>query len=116
MPIADRASQEPPPYTVLVHGPPGVGKTTLIKGLIKHYTRQDVREVKGPITLIAGKQRRLVFLECPQDLSAMIDAGAEGGREGCCCGGVQWLRCTTLTRCCCCCCRQQSTNRTSPTL
>jgi ribosome biogenesis protein BMS1 len=52
-----------------------VGKTTLIKGLIKHYTRQDVREVKGPITLIAGKARRLCFIECPQDLSAMIDAG-----------------------------------------
>lgn len=59
-----------------------VGKTTLIKGLIKHYTRQDVREVKGPITLIAGKARRLTFVECPQDLSAMIDAGA---------GGPGWL-------------------------
>lgn len=42
----------PPPL------PPQVGKTTLIKGLIKHYTRQDVREIKGPITLIAGKARR----------------------------------------------------------
>lgn len=58
-----------------------VGKTTLIKGLIKHYTRQDVREVKGPITLIAGKARRLCFIECPQDLSAMIDAGR--WRGGC---------------------------------
>jgi ribosome biogenesis protein BMS1 len=56
--MVDRSVEEPPPFTVLVHGPPGVGKTTLIKGLIKHYTRQDVREVKGPITLIAGKARR----------------------------------------------------------
>ena len=56
--MVDRTVEEPPPFTVLVHGPPGVGKTTLIKGLIKHYTRQDVREVKGPITLIAGKARR----------------------------------------------------------
>lgn len=74
VPMIDRASEEPPPFTVLVQGPPGVGKTTLVKGLIKHYTRQDVREVKGPITLIAGKQRRLCFIECPQDLSAMLDA------------------------------------------
>lgn len=44
------------------------------------HTLQDVREIKGPITLIAGKARRLTFLECPQDLSAMIDAGE--GRRG----------------------------------
>ncbi|PSC76713.1 ribosome biogenesis BMS1-like protein [Micractinium conductrix] len=74
VPMMEKGGEEPPPFTILVHGPPGVGKTTLIKGLIKHYTRQDVREVKGPITLIAGKQRRLTFIECPQDLSAMIDA------------------------------------------
>ncbi|KAL4425893.1 hypothetical protein ABPG75_009909 [Micractinium tetrahymenae] len=74
VPMIGRASEEPPPFTVLVQGPPGVGKTTLIKGLIKHYTRQDVRDIKGPITLIAGKARRLTFIECPQDLSAMIDA------------------------------------------
>ncbi|RMZ52401.1 hypothetical protein APUTEX25_000676 [Auxenochlorella protothecoides] len=52
----------------------GVGKTTLIKALIKHWTRQDVKDVKGPITLVAGKARRLTFIECPQDLSATIDA------------------------------------------
>lgn len=56
-----------------------VGKTTLVKCLIKHYTRQDVRDIKGPVTVIAGKTRRLTFVECPQDLSAMIDAGAAGG-------------------------------------
>lgn len=62
--MVDRTVEEPPPFIVLVHGPPGVGKTTLIKGLIKHYTRQDVREVKGPITLVAGKARRCVQLWC----------------------------------------------------
>lgn len=43
-----------------------VGKTTLIKGIIRHYTRQAVGDVRGPVTLVAGKSRRLVLLECPQ--------------------------------------------------
>ena len=51
---------------VLVQGPRGVGKTTLIKNLVKHYTKQSIGEVKGPITLVSGKQRRLTFIESPQ--------------------------------------------------
>ena len=43
-----------------------VGKSLLIKCLIKHYTRQSLSEVRGPITIVAGKQRRLTFVECPQ--------------------------------------------------
>jgi len=46
-----------------------VGKSLLIKCLIKHYTRQSLSEVRGPITIVAGKQRRLTFVECPQVLS-----------------------------------------------
>ena len=57
---------EPPPLVVLVQGPPGVGKTTLIRNLVKHYVNQNLGEVKGPITLVAGKTRRLTFVECPQ--------------------------------------------------
>jgi ribosome biogenesis protein BMS1 len=38
----------------------------VIKCLIKHYTRQSISEVKGPITVVSGKQRRLTFVECPQ--------------------------------------------------
>ncbi len=45
-----------------------VGKSLLIKCLIKHYTRQSLSEVRGPITIVAGKQRRLTFVECPQVL------------------------------------------------
>ena len=66
VPMVEKDSDEPPPYLVLVHGPPGVGKTTLIKNLVKHYTRQNLGEVKGPITLVSGKNRRLTFVECPQ--------------------------------------------------
>lgn len=59
---------------MLVQGPPGVGKSTLISCLIKHYTRQAVGAVVGPITVVSGKKRRLTLLECPNDLCAMIDA------------------------------------------
>lgn len=38
----------------------------MIRSLIKHYTRQSVSEVKGPITVVSGKHRRLTFVECPQ--------------------------------------------------
>lgn len=51
---------------VLVQGPPGVGKTLLIKALVQHYTRQNVANPEGPVTLVAGKQRRITFVECPQ--------------------------------------------------
>ena len=51
---------------VLVQGPPGVGKTTVIQALIRHYTRHSIPHPKGPITLVAGKQRRLTLVECPQ--------------------------------------------------
>lgn len=62
-----------PPFVVVVCGPPGVGKSTVIRSLVKHYTRQNLGEVKGPVTVVSGKQRRLTFFECPQDLNAMID-------------------------------------------
>ena len=42
--------------------------------LIKHYTKQSVGDITGPITVISGKKRRLTFLECPHDLCGMIDA------------------------------------------
>lgn len=58
--------EEPPPFVVLVQGPPGVGKSLLIKCLIKHYTRQTVNDLRGPITLVSAKSRRLTFIECPQ--------------------------------------------------
>jgi ferredoxin-thioredoxin reductase catalytic subunit len=45
-----------------------VGKTSLIKGLVKHYTKQNLGDPRGPITLVTGKKRRITLLECPPDL------------------------------------------------
>jgi AARP2CN (NUC121) domain/ATPase family associated with various cellular activities (AAA) len=63
----------PPPALVVVMGPPGVGKTTLIKSLVKEFTRQNLGRVRGPVTVVANKRRRLTFVECPDDVNAMID-------------------------------------------
>lgn len=70
----DRLPEEAPPIVVGVVGPPGVGKTTLIKSLIRRYTKQTLSAPNGPITVVTSKRRRLTFMECPADsLAAMID-------------------------------------------
>ncbi|KAK9019642.1 hypothetical protein V6N11_054157 [Hibiscus sabdariffa] len=74
LPVMDRSYGELPPFVVVVQGPPQVGKSLLIKTLVKHYTKHNVPEVRGPITIVSGKQRRLQFVECPNDINGMIDA------------------------------------------
>lgn len=61
VPVVDRTPLEPPPILVAVVGPPKVGKSTLIKSLIKSYTRQPLTTIKGPLTLVSGKQSYLDF-------------------------------------------------------
>lgn len=70
----DRLPEEAPPIIVAVVGPPGVGKTTLIKSLIRRYTKQSLTSPSGPITVVTSKRRRLTFIESPSDsLASMID-------------------------------------------
>lgn len=70
-------ANEGPPYVVVVQGPPGVGKTTLIRSLVKHYSKTTLGDViEGPVTLVSGRIRRLTFIECPaNDMRAMLDLG-----------------------------------------
>ncbi|KAJ8463321.1 hypothetical protein ONZ45_g17621 [Pleurotus djamor] len=76
VPLVNRTpDEEPPPVIVAIVGPPGVGKTTLLKSLVRRYTKQTLSEAKGPITVVAGKKRRLTFIECNIDLNSMIDIG-----------------------------------------
>ena len=74
VPVVDRQSNEPPPYVVVVQGPPACGKSTVIRSLVKHYTRHALSEVKGPVTVVSGKKRRIQFVEVGNDLNEMIDA------------------------------------------
>lgn len=54
VPRVDRTPLEPPPVCVAVVGPPKVGKSTLIRCLVKNYTRQNVSVIQGPITVVSG--------------------------------------------------------------
>ncbi|KIY93770.1 putative Ribosome biogeneis protein BMS1 like protein [Monoraphidium neglectum] len=75
VPMAERAAAvDPAPFVVLVQGPPQVGKTSLIQALVKHYTKQNLADPRGPVTVVAGKKRRITLLECPPDVPGMLDA------------------------------------------
>lgn len=73
VPLADRLPEEPPPRLVTIVGPPGVGKTTLLKSLIRRYAKEAISDPKGPITVVTSKKQRLTFVECPNELEAMVD-------------------------------------------
>ncbi|KAJ1725171.1 Glycoside hydrolase 2 (Mannanase, beta-galactosidase) [Coemansia erecta] len=73
LPMADRTPTIPPPIIVAVVGPPQCGKTTLIKSLVRRYTKHMLSEIRGPVTIVSGKKQRITFLECPNDINAMTD-------------------------------------------
>jgi ribosome biogenesis protein BMS1 len=76
VPLVDRTpDDEPPPVVVALVGPPGVGKSTLIKSLVRRFTKQTMNDIRGPVTVVSGKKRRITFIECNNDLNSMIDIG-----------------------------------------
>jgi len=76
VPQKDRRSSNPnqsSPSLVVVMGPKGVGKSTLIRSLVKIYTNQNLTTVTGPVTVVVGKNKRITLLECPNDPASMLD-------------------------------------------
>ncbi|CAK8678858.1 unnamed protein product [Clavelina lepadiformis] len=73
IPVIDRTPVVAPPVVVALVGPPKVGKTTLMQCILKHYTRQKISNIQGPVTLVTGKMRRLTLIECNNNLTSMID-------------------------------------------
>lgn len=58
---------------IAVVGPPKVGKTTLIDNLVKSYSKSHLTDIKGPVTVVTGKKRRITLIECNNDINSMID-------------------------------------------
>lgn len=56
VPVVDRTPLEPPPIVIVVVGPPKVGKSTLIRCLIKNFTRQKLTDICGPVTIVSGER------------------------------------------------------------
>ncbi|KAI0244266.1 Glycoside hydrolase 2 (Mannanase, beta-galactosidase) [Massospora cicadina] len=75
IPVVDRTPDVPSPMIVAVVGPPKCGKSTLIRSLVKRYTKHNLNQTHGPITVVSGKKRRLTFIECANDVNAMVDVG-----------------------------------------
>ncbi|KAK0539447.1 Glycoside hydrolase 2 (Mannanase, beta-galactosidase) [Tilletia horrida] len=76
VPLVNRTpDEEPPPVLVAVVGPEGVGKTTLVRSLIRRYTKHSLAHIAGPLTVVSGKKRRITFVECNNDINSMIDIG-----------------------------------------
>jgi ribosome biogenesis protein BMS1 len=73
VPLVNRTEELPPPIVVVVVGPRGVGKSSLIRSLVKLYTGQNIVDIKGPVTVVAGKKIRFTFFECPLDIYSMTD-------------------------------------------
>jgi ribosome biogenesis protein BMS1 len=76
VPLSDRRaadSNESPPALVVVMGPQGVGKSSLIRSLVKYYTNHNLTTITGPVTVVTGKNKRITLMECPNDTSSMLD-------------------------------------------
>ncbi|KAI3848900.1 hypothetical protein MKX03_030187, partial [Papaver bracteatum] len=79
-----RPTDDPAPYIVVVQGPHNIGKSLLIKSLVKKFTERTLTVTTLPRTALSvttlafttalGKDIRLQFVECPDDINGMIDA------------------------------------------
>ena len=87
VPVVDRTPLEPPPIVVGIVGPPKVGKTTLIRSLIKNFTREKFSDIRGPVTLVSGKRYfslvlTIKFLLIPTYYTFFILSMVERGSRG----------------------------------
>ena len=69
----DQNSPETQPLLIAIVGPSQVGKSLLMKNLIRYYTRQIFDSTNDPITVVTHKNRTLTFYECDNAINSMIE-------------------------------------------
>ena len=69
------APVDAPPFLVVIIGPAGTGKSSIISSLVKHHTGHSVpmSHLHGPITLLTSSNRRLTLVEAAPQLHSLID-------------------------------------------
>lgn len=67
------STSDPPPAIVVVMGPRGVGKSTLIRSLMKIYSGQNMTDTKGNIKYwyiaLTDSYKRYRYITCPGSLT-----------------------------------------------
>lgn len=58
---------------IAVIGGNGVGKTTLVKALVKSYTGKSITDPQGPITVSVSSSKRITLFDVPNKLTAVLD-------------------------------------------
>lgn len=48
-------------------------ESSISKSLIRRYAKETISDPVGPITVVTSKKQRLTFIECPNELEAMVD-------------------------------------------
>ena len=72
-------TDQQPPITIVVQGSKQSGKSTVIRSLVKHFTKQKINKIKGitfmqgPITMRINKHQRITLIEAPNDLASLLD-------------------------------------------
>jgi ribosome biogenesis protein BMS1 len=73
IPIENMFYKDFPPPFISIIGPPKSGKSTLLRSILKYFTHKVVNEVRGPVTLLSSKSKRLSFFEGKADIHQFID-------------------------------------------
>lgn len=64
----------PAPPMVVIFGPPSSGKSLLLNSIVRQCTKQKIDMIRGIISMVTSKTKRMSLYECPADLVSMVDA------------------------------------------
>ncbi|KAF7684619.1 Ribosome biogenesis protein bms1 [Astathelohania contejeani] len=72
-PVQNMEFKDVAPPLVVITGPKGCGKTTILRAIIKRITKRNIADPVGPITVTTPK-KPMTFVEVDHELPSLIDA------------------------------------------